>query len=105
VLVHPSVWHKVAKTARLVTRVNGQVKQDSHLATDMIYEPARILSWMSQGKRPFTPTIDQYYEQNGVIIVFSVLLIRHHNSRVYNCYDRDCRGCGCIPNPSTISQG
>ncbi|GIK07247.1 hypothetical protein Aspvir_002905 [Aspergillus viridinutans] len=49
VLVHLSLWHKAEKTARLMTRVNRQVKQDSHLATDMIYEPARILSWMSQG--------------------------------------------------------
>ncbi|KAH1510898.1 hypothetical protein KXX18_000492, partial [Aspergillus fumigatus] len=49
VLVHPSVWHKAEKTARLVTRVNGHVKQDSHLSTDMINTPARILSWMSQG--------------------------------------------------------
>ncbi|RLL97429.1 hypothetical protein CFD26_105591 [Aspergillus turcosus] len=49
VLVHPSVWHKAKKTARLMTRINGQVKQDSHISADMIYEPARVLSWMSQG--------------------------------------------------------
>lgn len=49
VLVHPSVWHDVKQTAQLVTRINGKVKQNCHLGTDMICEPGRILSWMSQG--------------------------------------------------------
>lgn len=49
VLSHPSLWDEVKKTARLITRVNGKVKQNSHLDTDMIYDPKRILSWMSQG--------------------------------------------------------
>ncbi|OKP06052.1 Fumarylacetoacetate hydrolase domain-containing protein 2 [Penicillium subrubescens] len=49
VLVHPSLWHEVKKIARLVTRINGKVKQNCHLDTDMICEPARVLSWMSQG--------------------------------------------------------
>jgi 2-keto-4-pentenoate hydratase/2-oxohepta-3-ene-1,7-dioic acid hydratase in catechol pathway len=52
VLVHPSLWHEVKKIARLVTRINGKVKQNCHLDTDMICEPARVLSWMSQGMNP-----------------------------------------------------
>lgn len=101
VLVHPSVWHKAEKTARLVTRVNGHVKQDSHLSTDMINTPARILSWMSQGKSLFSQDSRiEDYEQNGLIFCF-----RHHNSRVYDCYDGHTSGSGRIPDPSAIPQG
>ncbi|KAJ9335310.1 hypothetical protein DTO027B5_3006 [Paecilomyces variotii] len=48
VLVHPSVFTKSRKEARLVTRINGEVKQDTSFEKDMIYQPERVLSWMSQ---------------------------------------------------------
>ncbi|KAJ9192283.1 hypothetical protein DTO164E3_8422 [Paecilomyces variotii] len=48
VLVHPSVFAKSRKEARLVTRINGEVKQDTSFEKDMIYQPERVLSWMSQ---------------------------------------------------------
>ncbi|KAL7655758.1 hypothetical protein ACMYSQ_004900 [Aspergillus niger] len=35
-------------SATLVTRVNGEVKQDTVIGKDMIFSPERILSWMSQ---------------------------------------------------------
>jgi len=35
---------------KLVTRVNGEVMQESEFNKDLIFSPARILSWMSQGE-------------------------------------------------------
>ncbi|OQE46281.1 hypothetical protein PENCOP_c001G04146 [Penicillium coprophilum] len=48
VLVSPSVFAKERASATLVTRVNGEVKQDTVIGKDMIYSPERILSWMCQ---------------------------------------------------------
>ncbi|GAD93912.1 fumarylacetoacetate hydrolase [Paecilomyces variotii No. 5] len=48
VLVNPSTFAKSKATANLVTRVNGEVKQNTTIRTDMIFTPERVLSWMSQ---------------------------------------------------------
>lgn len=50
VLVSPESFNTTKKGARLVTRVNGEIKQNTVIGDDMIFEPARILSWMSQSK-------------------------------------------------------
>lgn len=47
-LISPEVFGK-GEGMKLVTRVNGKVVQDSEFNKDMIFSPARILSWMSQG--------------------------------------------------------
>ena len=49
VLVAPEVFAK-GEGLRLVTRLNGEVMQDGDISNDMIWKPAKILSWMSQGK-------------------------------------------------------
>ncbi|KAJ5629926.1 hypothetical protein N7528_003583 [Penicillium herquei] len=48
VLVSPHIFNKIKGTASLVTRVNGQVRQDTAIQTDMIFSPEQVLSWMSQ---------------------------------------------------------
>lgn len=49
VLVSPKYFDVDASTKRLTTRVNGKTVQDTVIADDMIFEPAQILSQMSQG--------------------------------------------------------
>jgi 2-keto-4-pentenoate hydratase/2-oxohepta-3-ene-1,7-dioic acid hydratase in catechol pathway len=34
---------------KLVTRVNGKIRQEADFVNDMVFEPARVLSFMSQG--------------------------------------------------------
>ncbi|CAI7671173.1 unnamed protein product [Penicillium bialowiezense] len=48
VLVSPENFNATKKGARLITRVNGETKQDTVIGDDMIFDPARVLSWMSQ---------------------------------------------------------
>ena len=48
-LISPEVFGK-GDGMKLVTRVNGEVRQESEFNTDLIFSPARILSWMSQGE-------------------------------------------------------
>ncbi|OAA52140.1 fumarylacetoacetate hydrolase [Cordyceps fumosorosea ARSEF 2679] len=48
VLVSSSLFPTGVPTGRLVTCINGEVKQDTSIAKDMIFLPQRILSWMSQ---------------------------------------------------------
>ncbi|KAJ5698332.1 hypothetical protein N7462_000337 [Penicillium macrosclerotiorum] len=48
VLVSPYIFNEAKETASLVTRVNGEVKQNTAIHTDMIFSPEQILSWMSQ---------------------------------------------------------
>ncbi|KAJ5307067.1 hypothetical protein PENANT_c003G03990 [Penicillium antarcticum] len=47
VLVSPASFENM-KSARLITRINGEVKQNTVIEEDMIFNPARVLSWMSQ---------------------------------------------------------
>lgn len=47
-LVSPEVYARNPQQ-RLVTKVNGEVRQNFDLAEDMIFSPERILSHMSQG--------------------------------------------------------
>jgi 2-keto-4-pentenoate hydratase/2-oxohepta-3-ene-1,7-dioic acid hydratase in catechol pathway len=49
VLVSPQHFDDGASTRKLITRVNGKIVQDTVIADDMIFEPALILSQMSQG--------------------------------------------------------
>lgn len=49
-LVSAERYDQRAAGARLRTRVNGKVVQDVEIAQDMIFDPARVLSHMSQGK-------------------------------------------------------
>ncbi|GKZ18424.1 hypothetical protein AbraCBS73388_000994 [Aspergillus brasiliensis] len=48
VLAGPHVFNKARETARLVTRVNGEVRQNTVIQNDMIFSPEHVLSWMSQ---------------------------------------------------------
>lgn len=47
-LVSPSVFAQEGSSARLVTRVNGEVKQDTVIEKDMIFSPEKVLSWISK---------------------------------------------------------
>jgi 2-keto-4-pentenoate hydratase/2-oxohepta-3-ene-1,7-dioic acid hydratase in catechol pathway len=47
-LISPEVFGN-GKGIKLVTRVNGKVVQEVEILKDMIFNPARILSFMSQG--------------------------------------------------------
>lgn len=38
-----------SKEHKLVTRVNGLVRQEADFENDMVFDPARVLSFMSQG--------------------------------------------------------
>ncbi|KAJ5267200.1 hypothetical protein N7478_010008 [Penicillium angulare] len=48
VLVSSESFDRTKKGARLITRVNGEIKQNTFIEDDMIFSPAKILSWMSQ---------------------------------------------------------
>ena len=50
-LLAQSIWDSLKKPARLLTRVNRKVKQNAHLDTDLFYQPARVLKWVSQGMK------------------------------------------------------
>lgn len=50
VLVNPSVLMESKEPVRLITRINGEVKQNTIIKKDIIFEPARVLSWMSQSE-------------------------------------------------------
>jgi 2-keto-4-pentenoate hydratase/2-oxohepta-3-ene-1,7-dioic acid hydratase in catechol pathway len=47
-LISPEIFGG-GKGFNLVTRVNGKVVQEVEILNDMIFKPARILSFMSQG--------------------------------------------------------
>ena len=49
VLVSPDIF-KDGKGVKLTTRVNGEVMQEVEMTQDMIFSPARILSFMSQSE-------------------------------------------------------
>ena len=48
-LISPEVFGK-GQGLKLTTRVNGEVMQESEFMKDLIWSPAKILSWMSQGE-------------------------------------------------------
>ncbi|KAL2855329.1 hypothetical protein BJY01DRAFT_257056 [Aspergillus pseudoustus] len=48
VLANPHIYHKANATASLVTRVNGEAKQNTVIREDMVFSPEQVLSWMSQ---------------------------------------------------------
>jgi 2-keto-4-pentenoate hydratase/2-oxohepta-3-ene-1,7-dioic acid hydratase in catechol pathway len=48
-LISPEVFAG-GKELKLVTRVNGQVLQETEFMKDLIWSPAKILSFMSQGE-------------------------------------------------------
>ncbi|SPJ80012.1 related to bifunctional 4-hydroxyphenylacetate degradation enzyme [Fusarium torulosum] len=47
-LVHPDVIGQ-GEGLKLITRLNGETVQEAELMKDLIWKPAEILSWMSQG--------------------------------------------------------
>jgi 2-keto-4-pentenoate hydratase/2-oxohepta-3-ene-1,7-dioic acid hydratase in catechol pathway len=51
VLVSPEIF-RGGNGVRLITRVNGQVMQDSEIRKDMVFSPAKVLSFMSQSEWP-----------------------------------------------------
>ncbi|KAH8197717.1 hypothetical protein TruAng_008134 [Truncatella angustata] len=53
-LVSPEIFGR--QTFRVVTKVNGQVRQMADLQNDMVFSPERILSHMSQGTAVMTGT-------------------------------------------------
>ena len=48
-LISPELFGR-GEGIKLVTRVNGEVMQECEVMEDLIFSPARILSWMSQGE-------------------------------------------------------
>ncbi|KAJ5371012.1 uncharacterized protein N7496_007104 [Penicillium cataractarum] len=48
VLVSPDTFNEGKATASLVTRINGEVKQNTIIQKDMVFSPEQVLSWMSQ---------------------------------------------------------
>lgn len=91
-LIHADLFTKVKKTAHLTTRINGQVKQNARIADDMIYDPAKVLSWMSQSKsavRKGSSTVS-----DGVF--------RYNHTSVYRRDDRDPRRRWRISKPTPI---
>ncbi|KAL4816725.1 hypothetical protein BDW67DRAFT_175338 [Aspergillus spinulosporus] len=48
VLASPHIYNEAKATATLITRVNGEVKQNTLIREDMVFSPERVLSWMSQ---------------------------------------------------------
>lgn len=48
-LISPEIFGK-GEGLKLITRVNGEVLQESEFMKDLIFSPAKILSWMSQGE-------------------------------------------------------
>lgn len=48
-LISPEVFGD-GKGFKLITKVNGKVVQEVEILKDMIFDPARILSFMSQGR-------------------------------------------------------
>ncbi|KAJ5433275.1 uncharacterized protein N7458_012431 [Penicillium daleae] len=48
VLASPDTFYETRSTASLVTRINGEVKQNTVIQNDMIFTPEHVLSWMSQ---------------------------------------------------------
>jgi 2-keto-4-pentenoate hydratase/2-oxohepta-3-ene-1,7-dioic acid hydratase in catechol pathway len=50
-LVHPDVIGQ-GEGLKLITRLNGETVQEAELMKDLIWKPAEILSWMSQGMSP-----------------------------------------------------
>lgn len=73
VLVSPETFDK-GDGVKLLTRLNGDVMQDGDIMADMIWKPAKILSWMSQGMQTYVRrlvieatesnrfAIDRYYD-------------------------------------------
>lgn len=52
VLVSPEVFGDVSdEGAHIVVRVNGKVRQQTQFNGDLIWNPAKVLSRMSQGER------------------------------------------------------
>ena len=52
VLVSPEVFGDVSdEGAQIVVRVNGKVRQQTQFNGDLIWNPAKVLSRMSQGER------------------------------------------------------
>jgi len=49
VLVSPAVF-QYGKGIRLITRVDGEVMQEVDILKDVVFSPAKILSFMSQSK-------------------------------------------------------
>ncbi|CEJ58408.1 Putative Remark: ORF contains 1 frameshift [Penicillium brasilianum] len=47
-LASPDTFNNGKSTATLVTRINGEVKQNTIIQNDMVYTPEQVLSWMSQ---------------------------------------------------------
>jgi 2-keto-4-pentenoate hydratase/2-oxohepta-3-ene-1,7-dioic acid hydratase in catechol pathway len=50
-LISPDIFGD-GKNFALTTRVNGKVVQQVGIMSDMIFSPAKILSFMSQGRLP-----------------------------------------------------
>ena len=49
VLASPGVFMG-GKGVKLVTKVNGEIMQDADIEKDMIFNPAKVLNFMSQSK-------------------------------------------------------
>lgn len=91
-LIHDNVFTKFKKTARLMTRINGEVKQDTRIEDDMIYDPAKVLSWMSQSKSDFRKFSSASSDRD----------FRHNHTGVYSRDDRDPRWRWRLSKPKTV---
>lgn len=50
VLASSDTFSNGKATATLVTRINGEVKQNTIIQKDMVFTPEQVLSWMSQSE-------------------------------------------------------
>lgn len=93
VLVSSERYEAAAKGRRLVTRVNGVVKQDSEMAKDMVFTPAQILSHMSQG------TSTSHGRRRSVLMSSG---IRHYDTGGNGCHDWHAVRSRGFPDPKVI---
>lgn len=47
-LISPSLYAQIVRPI-VITKVNGQIRQEADLQKDMVFSPGNILSHMSQG--------------------------------------------------------
>jgi 2-keto-4-pentenoate hydratase/2-oxohepta-3-ene-1,7-dioic acid hydratase in catechol pathway len=66
-LISPEIFGG-GKGFNLVTRVNGKVVQEVEILNDMIFKPARILSFMSQGTSRNSSFCSQLTSSTGTTI-------------------------------------
>lgn len=73
-LISPSLFASIS--CKVVTKVNGEVRQSADIQKDMIFSPERVLSHMSQG-----------IVAAMILSFFAEKLTHHLNRNNYSCWD------------------